>query len=98
MPYLLVQHLLKALGARRLAILWQFLVEAITLSLVGGVLGILIGLVLAWVISLASPLPFAIAGWSLVLGLGTTFVIGGRLRHLPGLEGGGLRSGGGLAP
>jgi putative ABC transport system permease protein len=59
------------------AILWQFLVEAITLSMVGGVLGILIGLVLAWGISLASPLPFAIAGWSLALGLGVTFVIGG---------------------
>jgi putative ABC transport system permease protein len=67
----------KALGARRRSILWQFLVEAITLSLVGGMIGILIGLFLAWVISLFSPLPFAIAGWSLGLGLGTTFIIGG---------------------
>jgi putative ABC transport system permease protein len=67
----------KALGARRLAIMWQFLVEAITLSLVGGILGIFIGLFLAWAISLASPLPFAVAGWSLALGLGVTFVIGG---------------------
>ena len=66
----------KALGARRRAILWQFLIEAITLSLVGGILGILIGLFIAWVISLLSPLPFAIAGWSFGLGLGTTFVIG----------------------
>jgi len=66
----------KALGARRTAILWQFLVEAITLSLVGGVVGILIGLLMAWLISLASPLPFAIANWSLGLGLGTTFLIG----------------------
>lgn len=66
----------KALGARRVSILWQFLVEAVTLSLVGGVIGILIGLVLAWAISLASPLPFAVAGWSLALGLGTTFLIG----------------------
>ncbi|MFN2369848.1 MAG: ABC transporter permease [Candidatus Krumholzibacteriia bacterium] len=66
----------KALGARRVSILWQFLVEAVTLSLVGGVIGIVIGLVLAWAISLASPLPFAVAGWSLVLGLGTTFLIG----------------------
>lgn len=66
----------KALGARRVSIMWQFLVEAITLSLVGGVIGILIGLVLAWAISLVSPLPFAVAGWSLALGLGTTFLIG----------------------
>jgi len=67
----------KALGARRMAIMWQFLVEAVTLSMVGGILGILIGLALAWGISLASPLPFAVAGWSLVLGLATTFLIGG---------------------
>ena len=66
----------KALGARRLAIMWQFLVESITLSLVGGVIGIMIGLLLAWAISWKSPLPFAIAGWSLGLGLGTTFIIG----------------------
>jgi putative ABC transport system permease protein len=66
----------KALGARRLAIMWQFLVESITLSLVGGIIGILIGLLLAWAISWKSPLPFAVAGWSLGLGLGTTFIIG----------------------
>jgi putative ABC transport system permease protein len=66
----------KALGARRISIMWQFLVEAITLSLVGGLAGILIGLLLAWGIAAASPLPFAIAGWSLALGLGTTFLIG----------------------
>jgi putative ABC transport system permease protein len=80
----------KALGARRLAIMWQFLVEAITLSLVGGVLGILIGLVLAWVISLASPLPFAVAGWSLALGLATTFVIGAGFGTWPAWKAAGL--------
>jgi len=66
----------KALGARRLAIMWQFLVESITLSMFGGVLGIGIGLLIAWVISAVSDLPFAVAGWSLGLGLGTTFLIG----------------------
>jgi putative ABC transport system permease protein len=34
----------KALGATRRAILWQFLVEAATLTLMGGVIGIIIGL------------------------------------------------------
>jgi len=66
----------KALGAPRRSILWQFMVESVTLSLVGGVAGILIGVLLAWGISLASPLPFAVAGWSFVLGLVTTFIIG----------------------
>jgi putative ABC transport system permease protein len=66
----------KALGATRITILWQFLVEAITLSLVGGVMGILIGLGLALLISAVSPLPFAFAPWAVVLGLGVTFAIG----------------------
>lgn len=67
----------KALGAPRKAILWQFMVEAITLSMVGGVLGILIGMLIAFLIAFFSPLTFAIAGWSVWLGLVVTFVIGG---------------------
>ncbi len=67
----------KALGAPRKAILWQFMVEAITLSMIGGVLGILIGVLIAFVIAALSPLTFAIAGWSVWLGLVVTFVIGG---------------------
>ena len=34
----------KAVGAKRLAILWQFLLESIVLCLFGGVLGVLLGL------------------------------------------------------
>ncbi|MFH1844707.1 MAG: ABC transporter permease [bacterium] len=66
----------KALGASRVAILWQFLVEAITLSLVGGAIGIGIGFSLAALISLLSPLPYAVAGDAILLGLGVTFLIG----------------------
>jgi len=80
----------KALGARRLAIMWQFLVEAVTLSLIGGIVGIFIGLMLAWVISLASPLPFAVAGWSILLGLGTTFLIGAGFGTYPAWKAAGL--------
>ncbi len=80
----------KALGASRRSILWQFLVEAITLSLLGGMLGILIGLFIAWGISLVSPLPFAVAGWSIVLGLVTTFVIGGVFGTVPAWKAAGL--------
>ncbi len=80
----------KALGARRLGIMWQFLVESVTLSLVGGMIGIVIGLLLAWVIAQLSPLPFAIAGWSVLLGLGTTFLIGAVFGTYPAWKAAGL--------
>ncbi len=80
----------KALGAARRSILWQFLVEAVTLSLIGGVLGIFIGVLIAWVISLFSPLPFAVAGWSFGLGLFTTFVIGVVFGTVPAWKAAGL--------
>ncbi len=56
----------KALGARRKDILRQFLVEAATLSTVGAVLGIGLGILGAHIISWNTPLPAAIAPWSLV--------------------------------
>ncbi len=37
----------KAIGARRRDILWQFLVEAVTLSIMGGAIGVLLGIGLA---------------------------------------------------
>jgi putative ABC transport system permease protein len=66
----------KALGARRSNIIWQFIVESITLSLIGGVIGIIIGFTIAAIISLVSPLPYLIAPWSIVVGLVVTFCIG----------------------
>jgi putative ABC transport system permease protein len=56
----------KALGARRKDILRQFLVEAATLSTMGAVLGILLGILGAKIISANTPLPAAIAPWSIV--------------------------------
>ncbi|GAC1647170.1 MAG: ABC transporter permease [Gemmatimonadaceae bacterium] len=70
----------KALGARRSDILRQFLVEAATLSTCGAVVGILLGIAAAKLIAHNSPLPAAIAPWSLVaataLGLGVGIVSG----------------------
>jgi putative ABC transport system permease protein len=59
----------KALGARRRDILAQFVVEAATLSAVGAVLGIGIGIALAFIVKIFTPLPAAVAPWSIVVGV-----------------------------
>ncbi len=57
----------KALGARRLDILKQFIVEAVTLSVIGAAFGVAGGAVLAKLISSVSPLPASVAVWSVVV-------------------------------
>ena len=59
----------KALGARRSDIMAQFLVEAATLSTVGAVVGIIGGIALSQLIAAVSPLPAAVAPWSIVVGV-----------------------------
>jgi putative ABC transport system permease protein len=59
----------KALGARRRDILAQFVVESATLSAVGAVFGIGLGIALAFVVKAFTPLPAAVAPWSIALGV-----------------------------
>jgi len=66
----------KALGATGDNILWQFLVESATLSMVGGFLGILAGFAVAAIIAFYSPLPYAIKIWSIMAAMGVTFAVG----------------------
>ncbi len=57
----------KAIGARRNNILWQFLIEAMTLSATGGLIGILAGLLTASLIGAFSPLPFGVSPFYVTL-------------------------------
>ncbi|HEY9384214.1 MAG TPA: ABC transporter permease [Gemmatimonadales bacterium] len=70
----------KSLGARQRDILRQFLVEAVLLSSLGGLMGILGGALLALLISTVSPLPARVTAWSvgvaLLLGAGTGILFG----------------------
>ncbi len=66
----------KALGARRFDILSQFLVEAITICLMGGIIGILLGFVVGALIGAFTPLPATISLWSIVMGLLFTSSVG----------------------
>ena len=59
----------KAMGARRRNILWQFLVEAVTLALIGGMVGILMGALIAKLLDAVSPLPASVELWSVVVAL-----------------------------
>jgi putative ABC transport system permease protein len=70
----------KSLGARRRDILSQFLVEAATLSTLGAVFGILLGVGMAALVEYFSPMPASVSLWSVVtavvLGAGVGIVSG----------------------
>src|SRR5438034_916305 len=55
--------------ARRRDILSQFLVEATTLATVGASAGVALGIGLAALVAATTPLPAAVAGWSIVVGV-----------------------------
>ncbi len=64
----------KAIGARRRDILWQFLIEAMTLTGMGGLIGLLIGWLLTLVVKLL--LPSYVPLWAPVMGFVASVGIG----------------------
>jgi len=66
----------KALGATRREILWQFLVEAATLTLLGGVIGMLVGWLVSLVLANATPVPAYVPLGSVILALALAAVTG----------------------
>jgi putative ABC transport system permease protein len=66
----------KALGARRQDILLQFLIESATMSLVGGLIGVLAGIALAKTITLIIAFPSAVQIWSILVSLFVATAVG----------------------
>jgi len=66
----------KALGARRREILWQFLIEAVFLTSLGGVLGILLGSGIGLMVNFFAGFPVSLPWWSFALGLSFSGTVG----------------------
>jgi putative ABC transport system permease protein len=66
----------KAIGARPADILKQFLFEAIFLTGAGGILGIILGFLIALLVKAATPLPASVTPWSVVLGFLVSVSVG----------------------
>jgi putative ABC transport system permease protein len=66
----------RALGAKRRDIAWQFLVETLTLSSLGGLLGVALGLGLSFLVAYAFGLPTILRMWSILLAFGVSLGVG----------------------
>lgn len=66
----------KAVGATRREILWQFLVEAATLTLIGGAIGLALGGAVSTFVESATPIPARVPVWSVAAALSAAVVTG----------------------
>jgi len=66
----------KAIGATRKEILWQFLIEASTVTVVGGVIGMICGGTVAFAVQAITPIPAAVPLWAIAAAIGMAIVAG----------------------
>jgi putative ABC transport system permease protein len=66
----------KALGATRSEILWQFLVESMTVTVIGGLIGLAIGGGGALLVAAFTPVPASVPLWSVVAAIGVSAFTG----------------------
>ena len=73
----------KALGATRGTILWQFLVEAVTLTGIGAIIGLVLGIGVAMMIKAMTPVAASVPPLAIALALGASCVTGVLFGMLP---------------
>ncbi|MGE0405604.1 MAG: ABC transporter permease [Candidatus Korobacteraceae bacterium] len=66
----------KALGARRSDVMRQFLIESSTMAVVGGAMGIVLGIVVAKVVTALVGMPSTIEPWAILAGLAVSASVG----------------------
>ncbi len=66
----------KAVGATRLNIMSQFLIEAIVLTGIGGLAGLIVGEVASLLMNKYSPLPAFVPLWAIGVGIGISAAVG----------------------
>ncbi len=66
----------KAVGATRLNILSQFLIEAVVLTAIGGLAGLAVGELFAFLVNRYSPLPAYVPIWAIAVGIGISAGVG----------------------
>jgi putative ABC transport system permease protein len=66
----------KAVGATQTSILSQFLIEAVVLTGIGGLIGLIIGEIASLLMNKFSPLPAYIPWWAIVVGIGVSAGVG----------------------
>jgi putative ABC transport system permease protein len=76
----------KALGARRVEILWQFLLEAIFVTSVGGLLGIAIGSGIGMSVHWLTGFPVSLPWWSFAIGIGFSAGVGVFFGMMPAIK------------
>ena len=66
----------KAVGATKFNILSQFLIEAVVLTAIGGLAGLVVGEIASLLMNSYSPLPAFVPLWAIAMGIGISAAVG----------------------
>jgi putative ABC transport system permease protein len=66
----------RAIGAKRSQIVMQFLIETTVLTMIGGLIGIVFGVVIPMLVTRFAGMPTVVTPWSIILSLGISVAVG----------------------